>query len=156
MATRRIGLNGSRIHKASVALNRKMSFPLLTTTNVWNVKWAHQVRYYIQYRILLILLSSLSTLIPIIWQLCTTQCSVYDQTACLLTSHPVPAHKHNLPTSCTTLTLFNLTDATYGVGQKFHHLTQRKNYGYAKFMKLGTLIHGNGFSKTKLHMEKDN
>lgn len=47
IATRRIGLNGSRIHMASVALNRKMSFPLLTTTNVWKVKCAHLVRSYI-------------------------------------------------------------------------------------------------------------
>lgn len=34
IATRRIGLKGSSNHNAFVAANRKMSFPLLTTTNV--------------------------------------------------------------------------------------------------------------------------
>lgn len=34
MATRRIGLNGSRIHIASVDENLNMSFPLLMTTKV--------------------------------------------------------------------------------------------------------------------------
>lgn len=56
----------------------------------------------------------------------STMFGIYDQTACLLTSHRAPAHEHNLPTSCTTLTLFKLTDATYGVGQKFHYLTQQQ------------------------------
>lgn len=35
MATRRIGLNGSSSHIAFDAEKRKISFPLLTTTNVW-------------------------------------------------------------------------------------------------------------------------
>lgn len=35
MATRRIGLKGSRIQRAFVALNRNMSLPLLITTKVW-------------------------------------------------------------------------------------------------------------------------
>lgn len=35
MATRRIGLNGSSNHIAFEAEKRKMSFPLLTTTNVY-------------------------------------------------------------------------------------------------------------------------
>lgn len=35
MATRRIGLNGSSNHIAFEAENRKISFPLLTTTNVY-------------------------------------------------------------------------------------------------------------------------
>jgi hypothetical protein len=100
------------------------------------------------------------TLILTIWQLCTTQCLVYDQIACLLTSHPAPAHEHNLPTSYTTLALFNLTDSTYGVGQKFHHLTQQQKLWIREvcwlFTKLRTLIHGNGFSQTKLYTEKDN
>lgn len=30
-----MGLNGSRIHIASVAAKRNISLPLLTTTNVW-------------------------------------------------------------------------------------------------------------------------
>lgn len=34
MATRRIGLNGSSSHIAFDAEKRKISFPLLTTTNV--------------------------------------------------------------------------------------------------------------------------
>lgn len=34
IATRRIGLNGFKSHNASVAEKRKISFPLLTTTNV--------------------------------------------------------------------------------------------------------------------------
>ena len=36
MADRRIELNGSRIHRADEALNRYISSPLFTTTNVWN------------------------------------------------------------------------------------------------------------------------
>lgn len=35
MAVRRTGLKGLRIHMASVALNLKMSLPLLMTTVVW-------------------------------------------------------------------------------------------------------------------------
>ena len=34
MATRRMGLKGDSSHMALVALNRKISLPLLTTTNV--------------------------------------------------------------------------------------------------------------------------
>lgn len=55
IATRRIGLKGSSNHNAGVAANRKMSFPLLTTTNVCGERdgegeKAHaQVSYYSRY-----------------------------------------------------------------------------------------------------------
>lgn len=38
MATRRTGLNGVNSHTAGVALKRKMSFFLLTITNVWKLE----------------------------------------------------------------------------------------------------------------------
>jgi hypothetical protein len=41
MATRRMGLNGDRSHMASVALNRKISLPLLITTNVYPHRTKH-------------------------------------------------------------------------------------------------------------------
>ena len=67
MATRRIGLNGSNIHNAFVALNLNMSFPLLTTVNVYQrktqfiryvahfvYKFAIKVTHYLVYYIFLI------------------------------------------------------------------------------------------------------
>jgi len=38
MATRRTGLNGDKAQMADSAENRKMSFPLLMTINVWKQK----------------------------------------------------------------------------------------------------------------------
>lgn len=49
MATRRIGLNGSSIHIASVAENLYISFPLLMTTKVYEQTNTHREIYSVGY-----------------------------------------------------------------------------------------------------------